>query len=120
MFNGDVMYCANGADVKVVLGRVSSAGATVAPTSVARFTSAAGATGVYNIVFSEPFVRFLGATVTPELASMPGSTAATPEVSYNWTAATRTLQVNIAKGSDGTGLAAAFAFQAWFSDVPAI
>jgi hypothetical protein len=116
MYLGNVCYNSNVVDAVEVVGRVSSAAAVVFPTKAPRFTVTAGATGVYNIVFVEQFVSFGGAVITPELAAMPGSTAATPEVSYNWTAATRTLQVLIAKGSDGTGLAAAFSFRALFSD----
>lgn len=116
MYLGNACYNSNVVDAVEVVGRISTAGATVYPTRAPRFTSAVGATGTYTIVFSEQFVSFCGAVVTPELAAMPGSAALTPEVSYSWTAATRTLTVFAAKGSDGTGLATAFSFRALFTD----
>lgn len=117
MFGGNVSYTSNVAEPVAVVGRIASAGTVTAPVRVPRFTVTSGGTGIYNIVFSEQFVQFLGCQICPELAAVPGGVATCIDVAYNWTAASRTLQVLCYNNAaTPAGVATAFSFVAQFAD----
>lgn len=107
----------------LISGRVTAAGASnnvVGTSSVvlpARWAVTQASTGVYNIVFTDNFAAFLGASVDIEASAIPSASTSIIGSVYNWTPATRTLQV-LTFNSASTPVAtnAAFTFVANFCD----
>ena len=101
-----------------IVGRVSAAGAVLAPVVSPRFTvTHTASTGVYNIVFTKLFTQFLGAQLMIEQSAIPGSLATSLDFAYNWNLATKTLQVLIwNNAATPAGTDAGFAFVAKFAE----
>lgn len=97
-------------DVVEIIGRVSSAGARVAPASasVGKWASAKSSTGVYTVTFTEAYAEFLGAQITLEAASGTYYTA--------FSATTRVLTVSTFAVDGSTATDKAFTFLAVFSE----
>lgn len=95
-------------DVVQVMGRVSAAGAVVAPALNQKWTVTKTGTGTYTVVFTEAYAEFLGCGLDIE-----GSAGNLNGV-YTWTAATKTLSVSTFAGSTPTN--EPFAFCAIFSE----
>lgn len=106
---GNVAYSTTVEPV-MVFGRVSSAGAKVAPASGAgKWTVASGSTGVYSITFTEAYSEFLGAVIQLEAASGVAQVV-------SFTAATRVLLINIFNVDGTTAANKAFSFVATFTE----
>lgn len=99
-----------------VEGRVSAAGAKVAPASGAGKWSVSGPTAnVFTITFAEPYAEFLGVTWSPEGGS--GGTNAYVPTGVTWTASTKALTVEwYDAGVAAAAANIAFSFCARFSD----
>lgn len=110
MATGGNVVASTSAEAVQVFGRVSSAGAKVAPSSGAgKWTVTSGSAGVYTIVFMEPYAEFLGCQVTLEAAS------GTYRV-LSFTAATKTLVISTFAVDGTTATAKAFSFIAVFNE----
>lgn len=118
MYGGNLHSTANAQETVDVVGRLAAAGTVTAPVTMAKFTvNHTANSGVYNIVFSEQYAQFLGCQVDLEGSVIPASAAAVASCLYNWTPATRTLEILTWTGT-ATPVATdvAFSFVAKFSE----
>lgn len=108
MTGGNVQLNASTSGGVTLEGRVSSAGAKVAPASAGKFTSAKSSTGVYTITPFESYAEYLGCQITLESASGAYYTA------YNATTNVITVSTFAVDGSTVTDKA--FKFTASFTE----
>lgn len=98
-------------------GRVSSAGALVAPANGGAGFTPGGSAGVYTITFTQPYAEYLGCAVTIESATTPASLATTLQYVASFNATTNVLTIRIfTLAATPADTASAFSFTATFAD----
>lgn len=107
MTGGDVVMSTS-AEAVCIFGRVSSAGAKVAPSNGSGlWVSAKTGTGTYSVTFAQSYPQYLGAQITLEAAGQCNCT---------FSATTRILSVATFAADGTTATDKAFSFQANFTE----